>query len=237
MIIKTGNNMNKQSAINRLALFLALLFHVCGLIGIFFTSYKDWFIESTPFTLLLMALLLVLTHAPKNKKFFAFLIVTCIIGFSAELIGANTGLLFGRYSYGDVLGTKLLNVPLVIAVNWFNIIYCAGMITQSYEQFMIKKMEEQQMNISQRLQVTSFVVDAVLLVLLFDWIIEPVASKLGYWQWKNGDVPSYNYFTWAVISIILLIFFRKLNKHNRNIFAINLFIIQLLFFLTLRTFL
>ena len=237
MIIKSINNMSEKSVINKVALFLALLFHVCGLIGILFTSYKNWFIKSTPFTLLLMALLLVLTHTPKNKKFFIFLFVTCAIGFSAEVVGANTGLLFGKYNYGDLLGIKFLNVPLVIAVNWFNIIYCAGMITQSYEQFMIRKMEEQEMSISHRLQVTSFVVDAVLLVLLFDWIMEPVASKLGYWQWKNTDVPSYNYFTWAVISIILFVVFRKLNKHSRNIFAINLFIIQLLFCLALRTFL
>jgi putative membrane protein len=229
--------MNKKPAIYKVALFLALLFHVCGLIGILFTSYKDWFIKSTSFTLLLMALLLVLTHAPKNRGFFIFLVATCIIGFATEVIGANTGLLFGTYSYGDVLGIKFLNVPLVIAVNWFNIIYCAGMITHSYEEFMIKKMEEQQMNISHRLQVTSFVVDAVLLVLLFDWTMEPAASKLGYWQWKNNDIPSYNYFTWTVISVVLFALFRKLNKHNHNIFAINLFIIQLLFFLTLRTFL
>jgi bisanhydrobacterioruberin hydratase len=229
--------MNKKSAINKVALFLALLFHVCGMIGILFTSYKEWFIKSTAYTLLLMALLLVLTHTPKNKRFFIFLIIVCIIGFSAEVIGVNTGILFGEYSYGDVLGTKVLNVPLVIAVNWFNIIYCAGMITQSYEQYMIKKMKDQGMNISHRLQRASFVVDAVLLVLLFDWIMEPVAVKLGYWQWQNNDVSGYNYFTWAGISIILFVAFRKLNKHSRNIFAINLFIIQLLFFLALRTFL
>ncbi len=230
--------MNKKSAIHKLALFLALLFHVCGAIGILFTSYKDWFMKSTAFTLLLMALLLVFTHTSKNKKkFFIFLIAASIIGFSAEVIGVNTGILFGKYSYGDVLGAKFLNVPLVIAVNWFNIIYCAGMITQSYEQYMIKKMKEQGMKISHRLQVTSFVVDAVLLVLLFDWIMEPVAVKLGYWHWQNNDVPAYNYFTWAVVSIILFVVFRKLNKHSSNIFAINLFIIQLLFFLALRTFL
>jgi putative membrane protein len=237
MILKKVNRMHKRSTIHKAAIFLALLFHICGLIGILFTPYKDWFIKSTPFTLLLMALLLILTHSPKNKKLFIFLFVTCAIGFLAEVIGANTGLLFGKYTYGDLLGIKFLNVPLVIAVNWFNIIYCAGTITQSYEQYMIKKMKEQQMHISHRLHVTSFVVDAVLLVLLFDWIMEPVAVKLGYWQWQNNDVPAYNYFTWTVVSIILFIAFRKLNKHSRNIFAINLFIIQLLFFLALRTFL
>src|SRR6516225_4687388 len=100
MIIKSINNMSEKSVINKVALFLALLFHVCGLIGILFTSYKNWFIKSTPFTLLLMALLLVLTHTPKNKKFFIFLFVICTIGFSAEVVGANTGLLFGKYNYG-----------------------------------------------------------------------------------------------------------------------------------------
>ena len=39
-------------------LFLALLFHGTGVLGILFTPYKDWFVSSTPLVLLFMFLLL-----------------------------------------------------------------------------------------------------------------------------------------------------------------------------------
>ena len=48
------------------------------------------------------------------------------VGVSVEIMGINTGILFGDYTYGDVLGFKLRDVPVLIGVNWFIIIYCSG---------------------------------------------------------------------------------------------------------------
>ena len=77
-----------------------------------------------------------------------------------------------------------------------------------------------------------------MMAVLFDWVMEPVAVKLGYWKWLgNGDIPFYNYVSWFVISVGMLAIFHfcKFNKQNK--FAVNLLLIQLLFFLILRTFL
>lgn len=229
--------MNKKNLLKNIALSVALLFHICGLIGILFTPYKDWFIKNTPVNLLLMAALIVITHPLKNKKFYLFFIAAFIIGLIAEVFGLNTGLLFGNYTYGDVLGIKLFNVPLVIGINWFIIIYCTGMFTQSYENFMLKKINAKGIVLNKRMMIASFIMDACFLAVLFDWLMEPVVSKLGYWQWENGAIPIYNYISWMVVSALLLAIFRKLNQDARNIFAVHLFIIQLLFFLVLRTFL
>ena len=229
--------MNKKYVLKNIALFIALLFHVCGLIGILFTPYKDWFIKNTYINLLLMAALIVLTHPKKNKKFYLFFIAAFIIGFAAEVLGASTGLLFGSYNYNDILGIKLFNVPLIIGINWFIIIYCAGMLTQSYENFMLKRINAKGIIINKRMMITSFIMDACFLAVLFDWVMEPVAQKLGYWQWGNSKIPQYNYVSWMIVSAVLLAVFRKLNQDKRNIFAVHLFIIQLLFFLVLRTFL
>ena len=54
--------------INNIALFLALLFHVSGAIGMILTPYKDWFISYTPFTLLVMFVLLLLTQEQKKEQ-------------------------------------------------------------------------------------------------------------------------------------------------------------------------
>ena len=32
--------------------------------------------------------------------------------------------MFGDYSYGKVLGYQVNNVPVIIGINWFLIIYC-----------------------------------------------------------------------------------------------------------------
>lgn len=229
--------MNKTSILNKTVLFLALLFHVSGLIGILCTPYKDWFIKATPLNLILMALLLIATHPQKNKKFFLFFLIAVVTGFAAEAIGINTALLFGNYSYGKVLGFQLLNVPLIIGLNWFIIIYCAGMFTQAYENYMLRRLDERGLALNKKLKLASFIVDAVFLTVLFDWIAEPVAIKLNYWQWQTGLVPLYNYISWMLVSAFLLVVFRKFNNQKRNIFAIHLFMIQVLFFLILRTFL
>ena len=64
--------MSEKNTIQAIALFMALLFHISGLIGILFTQYKDWFIANTYINLLLMAALIIVTHPLKNKGFFIF---------------------------------------------------------------------------------------------------------------------------------------------------------------------
>jgi len=229
--------MNNRPSLHNIALFMALLIHAVGLLGILLTPYKDWFVQKTFVNLLLMAVLLVTTHQQKGKQFLVFLLITSIAGFGMEALGVNTGMIFGNYSYSDILGMKVLNTPLIIGINWFIIIYCTGMFTTAYENYMLRRLNESGLAITSRLKIISFIVDAVFLAVMFDWIMEPVAVKLGYWQWQNNIIPLYNYISWAVVSALLLALFRKLNTGRHNIFAVHLFIIQVLFFLILRTFL
>lgn len=229
--------MRKKTTIYNIALFVALLIHTVGLFGILLTPYKDWFVEKTFFNLLLMAVLLIATHKGKNKNFFLFLIITFIAGFGIEVLGVNTGAIFGSYAYNDILGIQFFNVPLIISLNWFVIIYCTGMFATAYENYMLQKLNESGFSLSSRLNMISFIFDATLLAVFFDWVMEPAAIKLGYWQWQNNNVPFYNYISWIIVSALLLVVFKKLNTGRRNIFAVHLFIIQVLFFLVLRTFL
>ncbi len=221
----------------KIALFIALLFYISGAIGILFTPYKQWFISATPFLLLLMAALLIITHPEKNSSFFIFLLLVFVAGMASEMLGVNTGLLFGNYSYGIILGKKINGVPLIIGVNWFIIIYCAGTITSKIENWILNKMSDE-MQISTALQFFSFIIDGALLITFFDWVMEPVAQRLGFWKWiPNEQIPFYNYMCWFFISALLLIAFRQMKVYKHNPFAVHLFIIQLLFFLVLRTFL
>jgi putative membrane protein len=232
---------NKQQVLsyqqkNNIALFLAILFHVCGAAGILFTPYKQWFISNTPVNLLLMAVLLVFTQKEKNIAFFFFLFLCYATGMITEIIGVNTGYLFGNYEYGEMLGTKLYGVPWLIGINWFIAIFCSGNIIFRLNEWLYKKLSTD-MRPSLAVQLSSFVIDAALLTTLLDYVIEPSAVQLGFWKWlPDNTIPIYNFVCWFIISAALLIVFRLLKFDKHNQFAVHLLIIQILFFLVLQTF-
>ncbi len=220
-----------------IALFIAILFHVCGAIGILFTPYKDWFIQNTPLNLLLMAGLLLYTQPNKTILFYVFVVIAFTTGMVAEMIGVNTSKLFGSYQYGTVMGYKIKGVPLLIGVQWFVTVFCSGIIVQSIHNWVENKYNQLGTKMPVVFQTISLIVDGALLTTFFDIAMEPVAVKLGFWQWTNNIIPNYNYLCWFVISMMLIIVFRLLRFHKVNQFAIHLFIIQVLFFLALRNFL
>ncbi len=221
----------------QIATAVAIFFHSIGLIGILFFA-TDFFIQSTPFNLLLSFSLLVWTQNSRNAAFLLFVASAFLIGFFAEVTGVNTGLLFGDYSYGKVLGLQFLNVPLIIAFNWFIIIYCSGISTQILLIKVINKLATDTKEPPMILKAVSLIVDGASLAVLFDWLMEPVAVKLGFWSWHgDGNIPLYNYICWFITSMLLLAIFHFCKFEKKNKFAVNLLLIQALFFLVLRTFL
>ncbi len=228
--------MNKFSKY-QVATAIAILFHTIGLIGILFFSSES-FARTTPLNLLLMAALLVYTQAEKKSHFFLFLAACFFVGILVEIVGTNTGWLFGNYRYGDALGPGIYSVPFIIGINWFIIIYCCGVAIQSLLTRLSDRLSKQSGLPPKSIQTLSVVVDGATLAVIFDWLIEPVAVELGYWEWlDNGEIPIYNYLCWFIVSVVLLIIFKQLKFEKENKFAVNLLLIQAMFFLLLRTFL
>ena len=171
-----------------------------------------------------------------NTGFILFAISCFCIGFAVEAIGVNTGKLFGNYYYGDVLGPKWQNVPFLIGVNWFIIIYCCGISIHSLLTRLVSRLNPGNTDPSRSLKALSVIVDGATLAVIFDWIMEPVAVTLGYWSWA-GPIPFFNYLCWFAVSLVLLALFHFIKFGKQNKFAVNLLLIQLMFFLLLRTFL
>ena len=229
--------MTKSITKYQVATAIAILFHAIGLTGILFFN-RDFFIQTTPFNLLLMFVLLVWTQFERNTWFWIFLAACVVIGISVEISGVNTGLLFGNYQYGAALGIKLKNVPLLIGVNWFIIMYCCGVAVHTLLMKIINGLPADAAPRSKNLKALSVIVDGATLAVLFDWLMEPVAVKLNYWIWNgNGTIPFYNYVCWFLVSILLLLVFHFGKFEKQNKFAVNLLLIQVMFFLILRTFL
>ncbi len=217
-----------------IATAIAVFFHAIGMIGLL--NYdKEFFIRATPFNLLLSFILLFWTQEQKNTGFLLFFIICFAGGVGAEVIGVNTGFLFGDYAYGAVLGFKWQNVPLLIGINWFITIYCCGISIHMLLTKLVNRLQAGDGTPPKALKALSVVIDGATLAVFFDWLMEPVAVKLGYWSWA-GSIPFFNYVCWFVISLALLALFHftKFNKQNK--FAVNLLLVQLMFFLVLRTF-
>jgi putative membrane protein len=219
----------------QIATAVAILFHTIGLFGmIFFRSTN--FVLTTPLNLLLMAGLLFYTHENKNVAFLSFFVICVLTGIVVEVVGTSTGMLFGNYSYGHVLGPGIYKVPFIIGINWFITMYCCGATINRLLTKIIEKLTANSSVATREVQVIAVAVDGALLAVFFDWLMEPVAVKLGYWTWLgNGEIPFYNYVCWFLISLVLLFLFKIMPFRKSNKFAVNLFLIQAMFFLILRT--
>lgn len=228
--------MNSTFSKQQIATAVAILFHMVGLLGILVFK-SEWIIHSTALNLLLCLGLLIWTQEDKNIFFWLFFILTVLTGFAVEVIGVNKGWLFGNYSYGNVLGIKWKEVPLIIGVNWFIVIFCSGITITALLHKITKPVAGTSAEPAPVIKAISIITDGATLAVAFDWLIEPVAMQLGYWQWQNNEVPMYNYLCWFVISLLLMVLFRFSRFEKRNKFAIHLLLIQVMFFLILRTFL
>lgn len=218
----------------QIATAIAILFHTVGFVGIVIFK-SDLIINSTPINLLLMFALIIYTQINKNIAFWIFFTLIALTGLVVEMVGVNTQYLFGEYSYGKVLGPQINNVPLMIGINWFITIYCCGISIHMLLMKAIVRLAAESAAPPMSLKAVSVIVDGATLAVLFDWLMEPVAIQLGYWKW-NGDIPLYNYICWLVIAALMLTLFHFCNFNKQNKFAVHLLLIQVMFFLLLRTF-
>ena len=195
-------------------LYFLVLVYVSGSIG--FVVNPVFFSPFTPFTLLLTCFVFLIHQPLSNKKFISSFLIIAFLGYVIEVIGTKTGLLFGNYKYGNGLGFKLLDVPLVISINWAMLI-CAGIITVS------------------KIFKNKFIVISVtaLLVTFIDLIIEQVAHELDFWQFEGGLPGFHNYLGWiGVVFFTSYIFYPSIIKGNSLVSSIVL-ILQIIFFTSL----
>jgi putative membrane protein len=228
--IKTGQI---SGTVNRTmtATLLAMVMHLTGALGMIFWR-RDWFLMLTPFNLLVMFLLLIWTLPEKNSKLYSLMISAFIIGTGTEMIGVKTGFLFGQYEYGNVLGVKINGVPLLIGINWFIIVYASGMLAQKLRQLFNPPCGSAGQHAFSKWLGTSVIIDGAVIATIFDILMEPAAVRLGFWSWQNGTIPLMNYLSWFMVSVVILFLMQK-TPFKIHQFAINLLIIEAIFFLAL----
>lgn len=195
-----------------------IIFYSVGVVGLIVPQTRDLFVALVPLNLLMNIALLMIYHGKIDigfiwKAFFVF-----AAGILVEMVGVNTGLIFGSYEYGATLGPKINGTPIMIGVNWLMLVYASLVITSKFfEQRYFR------------------VLIAAVMMVIYDFVLEPAAIDMDMWNW-GGAVPMQNYIAWLVISLMLIWFADITEMVNRkNKIAPALFFVQLVFFILLNT--
>lgn len=195
---------------------IIVLFHLVGLYGFLTPELTSLFIKLVPFHLLLMLFILMFSGYDKSANIVVFAGIVYSAGFLIEVAGVNTGLIFGEYSYGNTLGVKLWNTPLLIGVNWLILVYSAGILLERYH-----------------LNRLVFALTGALILVFIDFLIEPVAINYDYWTWSGGSIPIQNYLGWFAVSFCMFLGFYAMDFKKKNSSSIVLLIAQVCFFMAL----
>ncbi len=193
-----------------------VLFYLVGNVGLFLPQTSPLFKKLIPVTLLLSTFVLAIFHYPFQKKEGIVFLIIYILGFVVEVIGVNTGRIFGNYIYGESLGLKLFSTPLIIGINWLLLSYISMSVAEK--------------------AATSAVLQIVIassIMLAYDLIIEQLASVLDMWTWTGDEVPIKNYFAWFVLALLFNYLLKLFAVDTRNKLAPVILISQLLFFVIL----
>jgi len=206
-------NLNRYT---KYAVIFLVIFFIYGLRGLLDPHSRDQFISLFPLALLLSITTLLLFTDKISLKYSLVLIIIALAGFLIEAAGVHTKFIFGDYTYGDTLGIKVFNTPLIIGLNWAMLVFATSSITEQIRMPSLLK-----------------VLTGASLMVLYDVLLEIIAPVTGMWTWKNGVAPLRNYLAWFVISFLLHLLVRFFKVETRSAMAIPVLIIHAVFFIFL----
>ncbi len=204
--------LSKKDSAVYFSIGLLYLFHISAIIGSAL-GYTEWFVSKTAMNLSLMGLLLILIYPLTNLRALSLFLLFAAVGMSAEYLGANYGLFFGEYNYGENLGPKVGGVPWAIGLNWALLV----MITAEISNFMKAN------------RWIKAALGAGLMVFL-DLFMEHSAPVFDFWEFSNGMAPLQNYIAWFIIAFLLQCIHQWSNLRGNRLFSLHCYLVQLIFF-------
>jgi putative membrane protein len=197
----------------KISIAIIFAFYISGIIGILSNSQTIDFLSLTPLNLLVSLFVLLYNHQNGTPKQWLVFFIVAVLGYFVEVVGVNTGIIFGEYTYQTTLGWKVLETPVMIAVNWLILTYAVVY------------------TLGKKIKNTLYLalLSAVVLVIL-DFLIEPVAIQYNFWIWTSDTVPVENYIAWFVVSFGLCYLMAHDKEKAKNDLAPYLLILQFVFF-------
>jgi len=210
-----------------LSIIILVILYAFGLIGL--VSGLN-VMQNTPFSLLVTPFLLFVSHNRFDTRFLAYTLIVFVCSFLVCWLGVSTGSIFGQFFYGNNLGYKLFDVPLIMGLSWLTSSYCSSIVATK----IFSNADESSFVIRNAQFVIPFT--GAMLVVLLQFFVEQVASAYDFWYWKAQEVPLQNYTAWFAFSFAFNYLFYKLNIDTDNKVAIWLYGLQVVFFAGLATF-
>lgn len=192
------------------------IIYIVGIVGISLPQTHTLFVSLSVTNILMANALVLFYHKGFNANFITKVVTIAVAGFLLEVAGVKTGLIFGHYSYGTNLGPKVFDVPLLIGLNWFFMVYCSVQIARLFK--------------------VSLVPTALLsglFMVIYDFALEPNAIALHYWDWAGNTVPLQNYLAWFGFGSLFSFFLLYKTQLQANTMALFLYAIQVVFFISL----
>ena len=202
----------EEFQLKKVGIAILVVLHIVGVVG-YLSPLSDWFLFLTPMNLLITAGMVWIDTQDGTYHGWWIGFSIALMGYLAEIIGVHTGLLFGDYQYGEVLGWKIFSVPPVIGVNWFIVVW------GSY-------------SVAMGLQIPKAIrwLFVGLMATGLDYIIEPVAIHFHFWEWSGTNPPLKNYICWFVLASLMALLFERYPLVKKPRLGQTAFICQVLFF-------
>ncbi|MES2315902.1 MAG: carotenoid biosynthesis protein [Pseudomonadota bacterium] len=143
-----------------------------------------------------------------------FVLIALPLGWFAEQIGASYGWFFGSYTYTEVLGPTLGDVPVIIPLMWFALTYVAYVLAnlivwQTPVDGVAPLGQSLVMSLLAALIVTAYDLgaDPYMVFTLKAWIM---TMKDGWWFGETLQ----GFFGWAFVSFVIIFAFRMTLKRR-----------------------
>jgi uncharacterized membrane protein len=164
---------------------------------------SPWFslpdLDNIGFTLVFVLFALAHCAALEGPRFtMQFFLISAVVSYGCEEAGVRTGLIYGSYHYSDMLGAKLGDVPAIIPLAWFMMIYPSWMVGRAILRGINTR------SFSGR---AALAIVAALAITGWDMVMDPGMAMAHNWVWEQGGayfgVPLRNYFGWVLTTFVI----------------------------------
>jgi putative membrane protein len=155
-------------------------------------------------------------YALGARQALVFLALAAAISWAYEQVGVETGLVYGRYHYTDVLGVKLGHVPLLIPIAWFMMIYPSYVIANLIAGGPALGSHGSVGRIAWLALLSAMVMTA------WDLVVDPILSgpNVRAWVWEEGGpyfgIPVQNYIGWMLTTFTVYLAYRFYERRQEG---------------------
>jgi len=158
--------------------------------------------------------------------------ITAVVTYLMEWLGTHFGWPFGHYYYTNRLGPLLMEVPVVIPIQWFNMLYVCYIMVNiilaggNRVEGQREPGGTEELRLSDplpRIVATSIAVG--LLMVSWDFINDPYMVGVGTWVWTDPTeffglafqgIPLSNFIGWVFTSAVTVVLF-ELYRHRHRL--------------------